>query len=954
MNRSIRASLRCLALAAGCWCAGAWAFPGEPLLQRFTPADFKATPYLYGLARDADGRLYIGNLDGVLRMQGREWETVPLPGGMAAGSLARGRDGRVYLAGYDSFGYMDTAADGHAAYHDLRDAFGLKGAARALGWMGQVLPVPDGIYFRSQHQLLFYGFSGRHKQWSVGDDNSGFSQWRGNLYTLDKDVGLQRFDDGKVVPVAGGEVMKGHRGIEIVDHGDWALVISVGGFYRLDGNGVAALDVPPMPADAGIFSAVMPLRGGDFAVSTASGVLLEYDAGGHLMSRHKIARAGISGLETDTENGLWASSDDELVRLQVPSPWSRIDVGDLGGVIGDCELHRGALWLGVGSRGLARMTVGNGSVQTDWIAAENRNQVFGLTSTEDGLLVARDGGIDVIGDDDKVTPLVHHDQPAYAIVLSRYDHDLAYAPGDEGVYILRRMNHQWGFVALLQAPELATQSLIEVAPGVLWVNNTRGLPERWLVDPAKAKLVKREPFDLDAPGFRRDPNQSAQIYALGKDVYLGIGTQVFRFEGHAFKPFTGAPFTFMQNPNTFQVLQTPVGAFAYTGNRLYRQEHDGDWKREDFGAQPVASQSLLRYGSDGILRLSVWRSLLQYRPDDTPPPPLPPLAVRLTAVHRVEPDGRVDSLPLQVRAHDVFGQDQSLNLQFTVFSAEPGVEYRYRVQGLTGGYSDWREQPSLSLTGLDQPGDYALDIQARTPSGRPVDGVVYTFGIAPRWYQITVVRLLIALGVLVGLLVLIRWRERRQARRFVERQQYLEAKIAERTVELEAANHKLAELATEDSLTGVANRRALETGLQREWQRCLDRRAPISLLMIDVDHFKQYNDRHGHQAGDLVLKEVAVRLSAGLEPQREMLARYGGEEFCLVLPGVVLDLALQRAEKLRKSFEVAGSLVTVSIGVASRVPREDDSPQALLRTADQLLYEAKRRGRNRVEAASTP
>jgi len=173
---------------------GAWAFPGEPLLQRFTPADFKALPYLFGVARDAEGRLYVGNTDGVLRMQGREWETISLPGGMAGGSLARGEDGRVYLAGYDSFGYIDTAADGRAVYHDLRDAFGLKGAARSLGWMGQVLPVADGIYFRSQHSLLFYGFSGGCRQWRVAEDNSGFSDWHGNLYTLNKDIVLQRLD----------------------------------------------------------------------------------------------------------------------------------------------------------------------------------------------------------------------------------------------------------------------------------------------------------------------------------------------------------------------------------------------------------------------------------------------------------------------------------------------------------------------------------------------------------------------------------------------------------------------------------------------------------------------------------------------------------------------------------------------------------------------------------------
>ena len=951
MAGAIRTILKGLALAA-CCCAGAWAFPGDPLLQRFTPADFKATPFLYSVAGDSEGRLYVGNNDGVLRLQGREWVTIPLPGGMSAGSLARGRDGRVYLAGYDSFGIIETAADGHATYHDLRDAFGLKGADRSLGWMSGVIPVDGGVYFRAQQKLLFYSFKGRHQQWPLPEKEGALSAWHGALYNLDKEQGLRRFDNGRLLPVSGGESMRGHRGVEIIDQGDSALILSVGGFFRLHDNRVNALGVQ-LPVDSGIFANMLALPGGNLVVGTTYGHLLEYDSSAHLLSRHKITRASIGGLYYDADHGLWAVSEDELVRLQLPSPWSRIDVGDLGGVIGDTELHHGALWLAVGSRGLVRLTDVNGTPQTEWIAAENRKQIFSLVSTEDGLLIAQGEGIDVIADDGKITQLVHHEQPqsVWAIVLSHYDHDLAYAPGDEGVYVLRRTDHQWKVAALLPAPELATQSVIETAAGVLWVNNTRGLPERWQVDALNARLIKREHFVLNAPGYKQDPNQAAQVYAFAGGVYVGLGTDAFRFDGHAFVPYAGAPFSYMQSPNAFMLLQTPVGVFAYTGSRLYRRSDDGQWKREDFGAQPQASQSVLRYGNDGVLRLSVWRALLQYRPDAKPASPPPSLSVRLTAVNRTQADGRVDSLSLDPHANAVFQQDQALNLQFAVFSPEPGVEYRYRLSGLIDTFTNWREQPSLGLSGLDQPGDYVIEVQARTPSGRLVQPLYYAFSIAPRWYQIALVRLLAALGALIALFVIVRWRERLQARHYAERQRQLEMKIAERTVDLEVANRKLGELATEDSLTGVANRRALETGLQREWRRCLDLRTPIALLMIDVDHFKQYNDLHGHIAGDVVLRAVARQLAAGHDPQRELLARYGGEEFCLLLPGVDKDAAQSRAETLRQLFADTTSAVTVSIGVAVQVPRSASGAEDLLQAADQMLYEAKRRGRNQVVVA---
>ena len=948
------ATMRWLALLVCGWSAlaSASAFDGEPLLQRFTPVDFKATPYLFGVADDGDGRIYVGNGDGLLRMQGHEWQTIPLPGGTAASALARGRDSRVYLAGYDSFGVIETAPDGRATYSDLRDAFSLKGEERALGSVFQVLPVSNGVYFVSQHRLFLYRFDGHHQQWPLDGVDVGFSVYRDRLYTQRKGSGLSRFDNGRLSPLIGGELMKGHIGAELIDQGDSALVVSVGGFFRLHDDRVDALNVPPMPATSGIFSSLHALPDHSFVVGTTTGQLLRYAADAQLLERHTLAHNSIGAMDYDADGGLWATTEDELVRLQLPSPWTRIDVADMGGVVSDCEWHRGALWLAVGSRGLARITEATDGRRVDWIEGENKRQVLGLTSTESGLLVAYDSGLDVVTDDDRTLPLVHHDQPLYTVVRSRFDLDLAYATGDEGVYVLRRNNDQWSVATLLAAPELASQFVVETSAGVVWVNNARGLPERWSIDTATGRLRKRERFQLKAPGRHAAADQGAHMVAvlLGQ-VYLTVGSDAYRFDGHAFVPYTGPPFTFMQSPNAFNTIETPIGAFAYTGSRLYRQSKDGSWAREDFGTLPAASQSVLRYGSDSVLRLSAWRALLQYRPETSPAPPTRPLAVKLTAIARIDSDGVIERLPIDQHDSDEFQQDQTLNLRFSVFTAEPGVEYRYRTPRLADTFTEWREQPTLGFSGLDQPGEYVIEIQARTPSGRVVQPLRYAFSISPRWYQITLVRLFAVLLVLVALWLLIRWRERLQAHRFVERQQNLETKIAERTVELEVANRKLEELATEDSLTGVDNRRALESGLQREWRRCLDQRMPIAILMIDVDRFKQYNDQHGHLAGDVVLRGVADRLTIGLEPQRELLARYGGEEFCLLLPGVLLDAARQRAESLRQSFDAAGSPVTVSIGVAARVPREDDSPEALLREADQMLYEAKRRGRNRVEVA---
>jgi len=164
---------------------------------------------------------------------------------------------------------------------------------------------------------------------------------------------------------------------------------------------------------------------------------------------------------------------------------------------------------------------------------------------------------------------------------------------------------------------------------------------------------------------------------------------------------------------------------------------------------------------------------------------------------------------------------------------------------------------------------------------------------------------------------------------------------------------KLREQANRDSLTGLFNRRYLDGTLEREMARSRREGVPLSMLLIDIDHFKSVNDSHGHQAGDEVLRVFSQLL---LEHARaeDIVCRYGGEEFLLVLPKMPLGVARERAAQLLAMFQAQtvsfGDLrirTTVSIGI-SATPDHADSADALIRHADDALYQAKRAGRNRV------
>jgi diguanylate cyclase (GGDEF)-like protein len=182
-------------------------------------------------------------------------------------------------------------------------------------------------------------------------------------------------------------------------------------------------------------------------------------------------------------------------------------------------------------------------------------------------------------------------------------------------------------------------------------------------------------------------------------------------------------------------------------------------------------------------------------------------------------------------------------------------------------------------------------------------------------------------------------------------------KLSDREQDLRAANRHLEELASLDSLSGLANRRGFDTRLAADWRSASALGQPMALLMIDVDHFKLFNDHYGHVEGDVCLRRVGKLLEA-VKGLNDLPARYGGEEFALLMPGTDINQALAVAERLRRAVEelcithasCPSGRVTISVGVAAMVPGVDTDPGCLIEAADAGLYSAKRRGRNGVVA----
>jgi len=304
------------------------------------------------------------------------------------------------------------------------------------------------------------------------------------------------------------------------------------------------------------------------------------------------------------------------------------------------------------------------------------------------------------------------------------------------------------------------------------------------------------------------------------------------------------------------------------------------------------------------------------------------------------------------------------------------VRFRVMLEGFDSAWSEPLPGREATYTTLP-PGEYTFKVRAANNDGRWSEKVAsVSFRQPPLFRQSATFFVLVALAFSGAVAGLVAYRSRRLSRRRDE----LERLVALRTEEIRRgsllleeqkrdleksqslvrkANESLELLARTDALTGLGNRRQAEECLEREWSRHLREGAPLGMLMVDVDSFKTFNDCYGHQAGDDCLRRVAAVLVDSVRGLVDQPARWGGEEFLLVLPGAALDGALRAAERVRDGVErmeilhagsACSTVVTVSVGAASVVPSDANTPEGLLRAADAALYVAKQAGRNKVSA----
>lgn len=375
-------------------------------------------------------------------------------------------------------------------------------------------------------------------------------------------------------------------------------------------------------------------------------------------------------------------------------------------------------------------------------------------------------------------------------------------------------------------------------------------------------------------------------------------------------------------------------------------ESDGMISRECNGSNQPAGWR----GRDGRLWFPTMKGVVVINPEeirtnDQPPP-----------VHIER--ALIDGVEVNVsRMNELVHGKGALEFHYSApsFLGSDRIKFRFKLEGYDEDWSEAVTRREAYYTNIP-PGKYRFMVTACNNDGVWNEtGTSFDFYLDPHFYQAWWFYLLCAVGI--GLLVFAGHHLR--IRRLEAREERLAELVAERTKELEAVNEKLHQLAILDGLTGIANHRRFREFLDNEWRRAARNSAPISVVLIDIDRFKSYNDTYGHQAGDECLKRVAEALQDAASRPTDLVARYGGEEFVAVLADTDEEGAMEVAEKMRQRVESLdivhaesrpGKRITVSAGVASAIPGSD-TPDDLIGAADEALYQAKRSGRNQVRIA---
>ena len=742
------------------------------------------------------------------------------------------------------------------------------------------------------------------------------------------------------------------------------LATYAGDIHRATADGPVAVEFPGLPPGLTPVSTTRDRDGNLWMGMNAKQGIWQLQPSVRRLDRPDAPVMHAFGMLTDDEGSLWVVSSEGLYRFRAGPfvPWGAAEgLSDSTYVL--AEGPDGAIWAGTESTGLFRLRPGDGAM-TRFTRAEGLpvDSVSSLFVDSDGTLWAGTfgGGVAVLKDE-RIVAIIDEDDGLASNQVASIFRDAA---GYIWVGTSAGLNRLDGtdVIQTLRAGDGLPTDLVrhinQDIDGNLLLSTDSGLA---VLEPALSKVTR---VHTKASGLASGIVACTLVDADGT-VWLGSRSGgLARLRGAEL--FQYRPEHRLGIDSVMGIVEDQWGYLWLAGRRgivrIAKAElnavADGQATSvapatfsENDGLRsvrvPGGFQAPMILSSQGHVWLATSEGLATVDPDRLSPR-LFPGAPRIDAV-------RVDGQRLRTGPPFVIAAGSgSVELDYTLPSLIDGesVDFAYRVSG-SASWMDAGERRTAFLNGLP-PRLTVFEVAARyrgqpLAEAAPVTTTVQLF-VEPRWYQ-TYIANVIGLTLFALLLV---GGYRVALGGYRKREKNLELLVAERTRALRDALSEVERMSLTDALTGVANRRHFEMRLAGAWEMAVSDKAPLSVVMIDIDYFKQFNDVAGHLAGDQCLHDVALALSESLR-DTDFIARFGGEEFVVLLPGSDDNIVRAIASRLQRSIRGLGiehpgrpprGVVTVSAGFATASPGVIDSAEELVRRADDALYEAKAKGRD--------
>lgn len=951
---------------------------------------------------DQRGFVWAATQDGAARYNGRSWETVPLPARMQSNYprvMRTANDGGLWIGTFD--GGLAHLRDGDWRVIDKSDGLPsdrIRGLLETVDARGSVLWIAtdNGVARLQDGKISVFGTTSGLPSLdteALCETTDGNGQRSLLVGTAE---GLARFVDGRFVSVPVPKALLGHRIDDIVEspglRGEPALWIAsygagIGVFERDEWT---LLDTSSgLPSNVEVFAKSVAADGSPALWIGSEGGLLRFEHGRFTLydERHGLPiRIIWKVLETTSPGGLktlWLGTwGGGVVRLS-PNAWRAFDAstGMPAGAVTSVLLSRDdddaeVVWAGTADGELAHFS-GTRFVPIPLPAPLRHTIIFSLLETRaaDGARVrwvgSFGGGIGRFerGRWTVVDTTSLPNQRVYQLAETRADDgtSVIWAATEGG--LSRLQNGRW--TTYSEADGLPSNLVTQV----LETTRSDGTRSLWVATSKGLARLENERWSVlnNASGVTGDNLSSLQLTTDANGVrWLWAGT----FSGGAFRldidrvdfsnPAAHLEFFSTRGSPPLPTDTVPSVAEDRAG-RVYlcttrgvarltpRQPTAGNpdhFSGELFTTEDGLPSSDCQQGARLVDELGrIWvgtaRGLAMYDPRSERLDPLPkPLLIDRAELS----DG---SLRLQGGERLTHTQRNiTFSAALLAYGDESRIRYRYQLAGFDPHPSDWLVANAKEYTNLGA-GDYKFLLWAKDASGVVSGPVALPFTVLPApWLTVWALLGYAVLVVLAAYSIM-----QLRLRALALRTRHLETEVAARTHDLTAARDELQRLATEDALTGVANRRKFNAVLDQEWKRAQREGHLLSLVLIDVDFFKRFNDRHGHAGGDDCLRAVAQALATQCRRPSDLVARYGGEEFAMVLPETEADgiqillrgvLAAVDALHITHGDSDCADTVTISLGAVTVTPGQQDEAATALQRADELLYQAKAGGRHQA------